>query len=181
LQAWYPGEQGGQAVADVLYGDYNPSGKLPVTFYKSSDQLPDFEDYSMRGRTYRYTEDALYPFGFGLSYTQFEIGEARQDADNPLAFTVDVANRGTLKGTEVVQVYIRRTADTDGPLKSLRAYRRVEVGAGQTEAVTFALQRQDFEGFDEQTNTMRVTGGEYEVFYGTSSAAQDLKSFKVVL
>jgi beta-glucosidase len=181
LQAWYPGEQGGQAVADVLYGDYNPSGKLPVTFYKSSDQLPDFEDYSMRGRTYRYTEDALYPFGFGLSYTQFEIGEARQDADNPLAFTVDVANRGTLKGTEVVQVYIRRTADTDGPLKSLRAYRRVEVGADQTETVTFALQRQDFEGFDEQTNTMRVTGGEYEVFYGTSSAAQDLKSFKVVL
>jgi beta-glucosidase len=181
LQAWYPGEQGGQAVADVLYGDYNPSGKLPVTFYGSSDQLPDFEDYSMQGRTYRYTEDALFPFGFGLSYTQFEVGEARQDAHNPLTFTVDVSNRGAMNGTEVVQVYIRRTADTHGPLKSLRAYRRVEVGAGQTAVVTFTLQRQDFEGFDEQTNTMRVTGGEYEVFYGTSSAARDLKSFKITL
>jgi beta-glucosidase len=86
-----------------------------------------------------------------------------------------------MNGTEVVQVYIRRTADTHGPLKSLRAYRRVEVGAGQTAVVTFTLQRQDFEGFDEQTNTMRVTGGEYEVFYGTSSAARDLKSFKITL
>ena len=76
LQAWYAGESGGLAVADVLFGDYNPSGKLPITFYKSSDQLKDFEDYSMKGRTYRFMDDALFPFGFGLSYTQFEIGEA---------------------------------------------------------------------------------------------------------
>jgi beta-glucosidase len=181
LQAWYPGEQGGQAVADVLYGDYNPSGKLPVTFYKSSTQLPDFEDYSMQGRTYRYMENALFPFGYGLSYTTFEVGQARQDGANPLRFTVDVTNRGRLSGTEVLQVYIRRLADVHGPLKSLRAYRRVEVKAGQTEAVTFELQRADFEGFDEQTNTMRVVDGEYEVYYGTSSAPQDLQSFRVTL
>jgi beta-glucosidase len=181
LQAWYPGEQGGQAVADVLYGDYNPSGKLPVTFYKNSTQLPDFEDYSMQGRTYRYMEDALFPFGYGLSYTTFEVGKARQDAANPLCFTVDVSNRGQRDGTEVLQVYIRRTADVNGPLKSLRAFRRVDVAAGKTEAVTVELQRADFEGFDEKTNTMHVVDGEYEVYYGTSSAKEDLQSFRVTL
>jgi beta-glucosidase len=154
---------------------------LPVTFYKNSTQLPDFEDYSMKGRTYRYMEDALFPFGYGLSYTTFEVGKARQDAANPLRFTVDVSNRGQRDGTEVLQVYIRRTADVNGPLKSLRAFRRVDVAAGKTEAVTVELQRADFEGFDEKTNTMHVVDGEYEVYYGTSSAKEDLQSFRVTL
>jgi beta-glucosidase len=177
LQAWYPGEQGGQAVADVLYGDYNPCGKLPVTFYKDSTQLPDFEDYAMKGRTYRYMEDALFPFGYGLSYTSFQLGEARQDEANPLRFTVEVKNQGSREGTEVVQVYIRRTADVNGPLKSLRAFRRVTVAAGKSETMTLELQPKDFETFDEHSNTMRVVGGEYEVYYGTSSDRRDLKSF----
>ena len=78
LQVWYAGQEGGQAIADVLFGDYNPAGKLPVTFYKSSDQLPDFEDYSMKGRTYRYFNDPLFAFGYGLSYTQFELGDGKE-------------------------------------------------------------------------------------------------------
>jgi beta-glucosidase len=109
LQAWYAGESGGQAVADVLFGDYNPSGKLPITFYKSSDQLKDFEDYSMQGRTYRYMDDALFPFGFGLSYTTFEIGKATPDKtqikpDESVRLTIPVSNTGKREGSEIIQV-----------------------------------------------------------------------------
>ena len=109
VQVWYPGQEGGTAVADVLFGDYNPSGKLPVTFYKSSEQLPPYEDYSMKGRTYRYFDDALFPFGYGLSYTSFEIKneklEMKDDGNGTL--TVEVANVGRRRGAEVVQLYIR--------------------------------------------------------------------------
>jgi beta-glucosidase len=122
-------------------------------------------------------EDALFPFGYGLSYTSFQLGEARQDEANPLRFTVEVKNQGSREGTEVVQVYIRRTADVNGPLKSLRAFRRVTVAAGKSETMTLELQPKDFETFDEHSNTMRVVGGEYEVYYGTSSDRRDLKSF----
>src|SRR3990172_6404399 len=132
LQAWYGGESGGQAVADVLFGDYNPSGKLPITFYKNINQLGDFEDYSMKGRTYRYMSDPLYPFGFGLSYTTFAIGKATLDKTNiktneTVELMVPVANTGKRDGTEVVQVYVRKVNDTDGPLKTLRGFQRVSV------------------------------------------------------
>ena len=131
LQAWYGGESGGQAVADVLFGDYNPSGKLPVTFYKNSGQLPDFEDYSMKGRTYRFMSDALFPFGFGLSYTTFSIGNAQFsktaiNANESVELTIPVSNTGKRNGTEIVQVYVRKVNDTDGPLKTLKGFQRVE-------------------------------------------------------
>ena len=117
VQAWYPGQEGGTAVADVLFGDVNPSGKLPVTFYKNDGQLPDYEDYSMKGRTYRYFSDGLYPFGYGLSYTSFEIGEATSSVDgNSVAITVPVKNTGKRDGTEIVQLYIRNLQDADGPI-----------------------------------------------------------------
>ena len=181
VQAWYPGQEGGTAVADVLFGDYNPSGKLPVTFYKSTSQLPDYEDYSMKGRTYRYFTDALYPFGYGLSYTKYEVRgqKAEVGADGNGKVTVEVANTGKMDGTEVVQLYIRNLQDPNGPLKSLRAFERVDVKAGQTSTVALSLNRKAFEFWDAETNTMRVKPGKYEILVGTSSVDQDLKRMEV--
>ncbi len=184
LQAWYAGEEGGNAVADVLFGDYNPSGKLPVTFYKRSDQLPDFEDYSMRGRTYRYFNDALFPFGYGQSYTTFEVGEGRYEfVENTdiCEVTVPVTNTGRRNGAETVQVYIRYLDDPEAPLKTLRAFQRVELQAGQQQQVTLKLSPMSFEFFDPETNTMRVRRGHYEILYGTSSADRDLKKLSLEL
>ena len=181
VQAWYPGQEGGTAVADVLFGDYNPSGKLPVTFYKSTSQLPDYEDYSMKGRTYRYFTDALYPFGYGLSYTKYEVKgqKAEVGADGNGKVTVEVANTGKMDGTEVVQLYIRNLQDPNGPLKSLRAFERVDVKAGQTSIVTLSLNRKSFEFWDAETNTMCVKPGKYEILVGTSSVDQGLKRMEV--
>ena len=180
VQAWYPGQEGGTAVADVLFGDVNPSGKLPVTFYKNDGQLPDYEDYSMKGRTYRYFSDGLYPFGYGLSYTSFEIGEATSSVDgNSVAITVPVKNTGKRDGTEIVQLYIRNLQDADGPLKALRAFQRVTLKAGEGKAETIRLNRESFEFWDAETNTMRVKPGSYELLYGNSSADKDLKRMTI--
>lgn len=187
LQAWYPGQEGGRAIADVLYGDYNPSGKLPVTFYKSVKQLPDFKDYSMNGRTYRYmTEEPLFPFGYGLSYTTFSLGQAKADKTSlsplngdKLTLTIPVSNTGSREGTEVVQVYLRRTGDTAGPKMSLRGYARVTLKAGATKDATIILDKDCFETFDESSNAMGIVDGDYELFYGTSSSPKDLKKMKV--
>ncbi|MDD4970352.1 MAG: glycoside hydrolase family 3 C-terminal domain-containing protein [Paludibacter sp.] len=181
LQAWYGGQSGGQAVADVLFGDYNPSGKLPVTFYKNSDQLKDFEDYSMKGRTYRFMNDALFPFGYGLSYTFFKIGEARFSkttiaVNETVQLTVPVTNAGKRDGTEIVQVYVRKVNDIEGPLKTLRGFKRVEIQAGKTQQVGIDLNPSAFEFFDWSQRKMMVTPGEYEVYYGNSSESKTLKS-----
>lgn len=179
LQAWYPGEKGGQAVAEVLFGDCNPSGKLPVTFYRDASQLPDFSDYSMRGRTYRYFSGRpLYPFGFGLSYTTFAYGQPRYAGGT---VQVAVTNTGRRAGDEIVQVYIRRPADRQGPIKSLRGFARVSLKAGETKTVTIALPRERFETWDETTNTMRVVSGKYTVMVGSSSAESDLQSINVTI
>ena len=180
VQAWYPGQEGGTAVADVLFGDVNPSGKLPVTFYKRTEQLPDYEDYSMKGRTYRYFNDALFPFGYGLSYTTFEVGKASSSVNgDAIAINFTVENTGKRDGTEIVQVYIRNTADKEGPLKTLRAFKRVDVKAGQTVTETLSLSRESFEGWDSETNTMRVKPGKYEVLVGNSSMDKDLQHLTV--
>ena len=183
LQAWYAGQEGGHAVADVLFGDYNPCGKLPITFYKNDGQLPDYEDYSMRGRTYRYFNDALFPFGYGLSFTSFEMRNEKLEMKNDGSglLSVEVTNTGHRDGTEIVQVYVKNPSDPDAPLKTLRAFQRVELKAGQTRRVTIELPRQSFEFFDTDTNTMRVKAGRYEVLYGSSSADQDLKCLTVDL
>lgn len=179
LQAWYGGELGGQALAEVLFGDYNPSGKLPITFYKSTDELPDFLDYTMKNRTYRYyTGEALFPFGYGLSYTQFEISKPTY-INNKVR--VNVKNVGTQAGLETVQVYLRRLADTDGPLKSLRAYSQVTLTPGEAKTLNIDLPRNRFEGWDAKTNTMRVVPGKYELMVGSSSADKDLKKIIVTI
>lgn len=179
MQAWYPGERGGDAVADVLFGDYNPSGKLPVTFYRSVDDLPDFLDYTMKNRTYRYfTGKPLWNFGYGLSYTSFSFGKPSYKNGK---ITVDVSNTGKLDGDEVVQVYLRHTKDNDGPIKSLRGFKRVSIKAGETKRVEIDMPKENFETWDASTNTMRVIGGEYDIMVGNSSIDADLKHIKVVL
>lgn len=180
LQAWYGGESGGQAVADVLFGDYNPSGKLPVTFYKSIDQLPDFEDYSMKNRTYRFMSDPLFPFGYGLSYTTFSTGDAKIDR-NPLKtgetadITIPVSNTGKRDGTQILQVYIRKSDSPDGALKTLRAFQRVNLKAGETKEITVSLPATSFEFYNRSSGKMLVSPGEFEIWYGSSSATKDLK------
>ncbi|MFC1569321.1 xylan 1,4-beta-xylosidase [bacterium] len=186
LQAWYAGESGGQAVADVLFGDYNPTGKLPITFYRSLEQLPDFEDYSMLGRTYRYMSDPLFPFGFGLSYTTFSIGKAKFSktsikADETIELTIPVVNNGKYDGTEIVQVYVRKSNDSDGPLKTLKGFQRVDVAAGKSGQAIINLPYSSFEIFDRASRKMAVTAGEYEVFYGNSSDAKDLKKVRIMI
>lgn len=179
MQAWYPGERGGDAVADVLFGDYNPSGKLPVTFYRSVDDLPDFLDYTMKNRTYRYfTGKPLWNFGYGLSYTSFSFGKPSYKNGK---ISVDVSNTGKLDGYEVVQVYLRHTKDNDGPIKSLRGFKRVSIKAGETKRVEIDMPKENFETWDASTNTMRVIGGEYDIMVGNSSIDADLKHIKIVL
>ena len=179
MQAWYPGERGGDAVADVLFGDYNPSGKLPVTFYRSVDDLPDFLDYTMKNRTYRYfTGKPLWNFGYGLSYTSFSFGKPSYKNGK---ITVDVSNTGKLDGDEIVQVYLRHTKDNDGPIKSLRGFKRVSIKAGETKRVEIDMPKENFETWDVSTNTMRVIGGEYDIMVGNSSIDADLKHIKIVL
>lgn len=186
LQAWYAGESGGQAIADVLFGDYNPSGKLPITFYKNLQQIPDYEDYSMKGRTYRYMSDPLFQFGYGLSYTTFSVGVADVDKkqirpDESITLVVPLTNTGKIAGTEVVQVYIRKLNDMDGPLKTLKAYKRVSVEPGKTEKIKIVLEPMAFECFDPSTNTMNIMSGEYELLYGTSSDNKDLNSSRITI
>ena len=167
LQAWYPGQEGGTALADVLFGDVAPSGKLPVTVYRNVGQLPDFEDYNMKGRTYRYFEGSpLFAFGFGLSYTTFQYGKASVKGNN---LVIPVKNTGKVAATEVVQLYVRRPEDAEGPLKSLRCFRRVTIPAGQTVQVYLPLTEETFLGWSESRQDMIPLTGSWELLYGGSS------------
>ena len=189
LQAWYPGQAGGTAVADVLFGDYNPAGRLPVTFYKSVNQLPDFQDYSMVNRTYRYFKgEPLFCFGHGLSYTTFEYGKASlnqkpkaKKMKKPLQLTVNVKNTGNMDGDESIQVYLKNLQDPEGPVKMLRAFKRVPLKAGESKAVTIALKDNTFECFDPATKQMMVKPGKYELLIGGTSDDSKLKSISVEL
>ena len=179
LQAWYGGEQGGTAVAEILFGDVNPSGKLPVTFYKNTQQLPDFEEYKMAGRTYRYMkEQPLFSFGYGLSYTTFEFGTPKYNAKKGVV-TVEVTNTGKRDGDEVVQVYIKRIADTEGPNKTLKAFKRINLKAGEKKVISIDFKRGNFEGWDPEHNVMRVVAGKYQMMVGNSSRDCDLKTIEV--
>ena len=173
LQAWYPGQEGGTAIVDLLFGDVNPSGKLPVTFYQNVAQLPEVEDYNMEGHTYRYFRgEPLYPFGYGISYTTFSFGEAKVKGKKII---IPVTNTGSREGTEVVQLYVRKPDDTAGPIKTLRAFRRVTVPAGQTVEVTIPLDKETFLWWSEKDQDMVPVRGNYELLYGSSSADSDLQ------
>lgn len=185
LNAWYPGQAGGTAVADVLFGDYNPAGRLPLTFYASSTDLPDFMDYSMTNRTYRYFKGKpLFPFGYGLSFTSFKYGKAKLSSQQvkigeEMTLTIPVSNAGKRDGDEVVQVYIRNLNDKEGPAKSLRAFRRVNIKAGKTASVEIKLPSSAFEFFDAKIKNVNVLPGKYELLYGGSSDDSQLTSVAV--
>ncbi|MBQ5394026.1 MAG: glycoside hydrolase family 3 C-terminal domain-containing protein [Alistipes sp.] len=189
LQAWYPGQEGGSALAEVLYGDAAPSGKLPITFYRNVKQLPDFEDYNMEGKTYRYFEgDPLFRFGYGLTYTEFYHGKPRADrstlkieGNKPIYITAPVGNIGTRPGTEIVQLYIQRPSDKEGPIQTLRAYRRVELQPGESKMVVFALDAKDFAWFNPATERMEPLKGQYVVRIGSSSDVESHRTVRVTL
>ena len=183
LQWWYDGEQGGLALADVLTGRYNPSGKMPVTFYRSTDDLPDFLDYTMKNRTYRYfTGEPLFPFGYGLSYTTFSFSKpsVKVNGDN-VTLTLTMKNTGNVDGIETAQVYYRRTADKEGPQKTLCAYQQVSLKAGESRTMSISLSKKQLESWDAQSNTMRFQRGEYMFMVGPSSADSDVQKVGVTL
>ncbi len=177
LLAWYPGQQGGSAVADVLFGDANPAGRLPVTFYESASQLPPFADYAMEGRTYRYFRgEPLYPFGHGLSYTRFEysglqLSPAQLGPSGRVSVSLAVKNAGERDGEEVVQLYTRGAdAGTGAPLRQLRGFERVRLARGEERRVTFTLvPERDLAHYDEVLKAFAVSPGTFEIEVGASS------------
>ncbi|RLD75584.1 MAG: glucan 1,4-alpha-glucosidase [Bacteroidetes bacterium] len=176
LSAWYPGQAGGEAVADVLFGDYNPSGKLPITFYKSISDLPPFEDYSMKGRTYRYFKDeVLYPFGFGLTYTKFsfskpKLSKAEITKNEKVNVSVTITNTGEYDGETVVQLYITdKESSVPSPIKSLRKFKKIFLKKGSSKTIEFEVNPLDLSIIDKDGNPF-VEPGLFEVYLGKSSA-----------
>jgi beta-glucosidase len=172
VQAWYPGEEGGAALADVLFGDYNPAGRLPVTFYKSVDQLPPFENYAMEGRTYRYFKgQPLYPFGHGLSYTRFKysgltISSPRVSPTETVTVSATVENAGRVEGDEVVQLYVTDVkASVPVPARSLAAIERVHLKPGEQRVVSFALDPRQLAVITDDGHAV-VEPGEFKVSFG---------------
>ena len=185
LQAWYAGQGGSKALAEVLFGDYNPGGKLPVTFYRSTADLPDFLDYSMKNRTYRYfTGQPQYAFGYGLSYTSFSLGNgkisaktAKADSTKPFCVvTVPVTNTGKCEGTETVQVYVKALDDPGAPIKALKGFKKLSLKPGETKQAVISLDSEAFEYYNEAIDELSVKPGRYQILYGTSSRDQDLQS-----
>jgi beta-glucosidase len=161
VHAWYPGQDGGIALAEILFGDHNPSGRLPVTFVRSDEDLPPFEDYAMRGRTYRYLEtEPMYPFGYGLSYTAFDYADFTvQEQAEGLQLAVTVTNSGARAGDEIVQIYHRHT-QTPFPVPNFQlcAFKRVALEAGESQQVIFQLPPSTLEWIDEAGQAVRVPG-----------------------
>jgi beta-glucosidase len=178
LVAWYPGQRGGSALADLLFGAANPSGRLPVTFYKVDEKLPDFEDYAMKNRTYRYFRGTpLYPFGHGLSYTRFAysgltLDRATAAADDTITATVAVKNVGKRSGAEVVQLYLAPVgAQRERAVQELRGIERVELGPGESRRIAFTIApRRDLAIYDDARHAYAVDPGRFEVRVGASSA-----------
>lgn len=186
ILAWYPGEQGGNALADILFGDVSPSGHLPVTFYKSLSDLPEYHNYNMAGRTYRYYKGPVqYPFGFGMSYTSFEYA-----LDNPLKdsyklndtinVTVKVKNTGNFNGDEVVQAYIKYPSVERMPYKELKAFKRVTVNKSSANTVTIKIPVKELRKWDLYKRDWQLHKGDYQLVLGSSSADEKLTApFKV--
>ena len=186
LLAWYPGQAGGTAIADVLFGDYNPAGRLPVTFYRSVNDLPPFENYAMEGRTYRYFRgNPLYPFGYGLSFTRFDYKELGLSAEelrigDTLEVRVILENVGDRKGDEVVQLYVTdKESATPVPLKALKGFQRISLEAGEEKQVIFTILPEDLAVLDDN-ETPFFEEGSFELMVGGNSTAGITKTFRLV-
>ena len=180
IDGGYPGAQGGKAIAEVIFGEKNPEGRLPVTFYKTSSEIPDFTDYSMKGRTYRYMNgEALYPFGFGLSYTEYEYSDAKLSSDEiygeKLTVSADIKNTGKMAGVETVEVYIK-SPGPEAPNYQLKGIRKVALEAGETKKVEIELDAESFGVYDNECHK-HIFAGDYEVYIGGSQP--DLRSEKL--
>ncbi|HLX86422.1 MAG TPA: glycoside hydrolase family 3 C-terminal domain-containing protein [Terriglobales bacterium] len=182
LEAWYPGEAGGTAVAEALAGDFSPAGRLPITFYKNIDQLPAFEDYSMANRTYRYfSGDPLYPFGYGLSYTTFQYSNPTVSsdsiaADDSVTISAKVANRGAADSDEVVQLYLTHTGVAGAANRELRGFQRIHLARGQAKTVTFTLRDRDLSIVDADGKRRIVNGTVKAWIGGGQPVAEESKS-----
>lgn len=168
LQGWYPGARGGKAIAEILFGKYSPEGKLPVTFYRTTEELPEFTDYSMKNRTYRYMKsEALYPFGYGLSYTNIDCNDVQFDkSEDTYTIKATLQNKGNMDAAETVQVYVKACRE-DVPNVQLKALKKVMVKAGESCEVTLTLTDADF-GLYNEAGVKEVLVGDYEVYVGTS-------------
>ncbi|NSW89180.1 MAG: glycoside hydrolase family 3 C-terminal domain-containing protein [Firmicutes bacterium] len=174
IQAWYPGSEGGKAVAELIFGEYSPSGRLPITFYKSTEELPDFRDYSMKNRTYRYMKnEALYPFGYGLSYTGFQYSDIKAsssviNAGETVHFTVSVQNIGNIEAEEVVQLYLADVeASVEVPVWQLRGIKRIRLAPGQSKNVSFTLTPRQMALINDEGKCI-LEPGKFEVYIGGS-------------
>ena len=170
LQGWYPGAQGGRAIANILFGAACPEGRLPVTFYRSDEDLPSFTDYAMKGRTYRYmTKEALYPFGYGLSYTEFSYSEAAVCGTVPdgAEVTVTVTNTGRVAGRETVQVYVKSPLK-GAPNAQLKGLKKLLLNPGESKTVTIPIPGKSFGVYDEKAERV-IVPGEYEIYVGGSA------------
>ncbi len=187
IQAWYPGQGGAQALSEVLFGDYNPSGKLPVTFYASNDDLPDFLDYSMENRTYRYFRGTpLYAFGYGMSYTTFQYGKGKlskssMKVDGKVTLTVPVTNTGKREGEEIVQVYVKALDYPEAPIKSLKGFTKLKLAPGETRKATITLDGEAFEYYDPSIDELSTRPGHYQILYGSSSLDKDLQNLSFIV
>jgi beta-glucosidase len=172
LEVWYPGGQGGTTVAEAIAGDFSPAGRLPVTFYKSVEQLPPFDDYSMAKRTYRYFDgEPLYPFGFGLSYTTFTYDKPRVDhtnisAKDSVTISVDVTNSGAMAGDEVVQLYLTHPGVAGAPLRAMKGFQRIHLNRGEKKTVKFVLRDRDLSIVDE-SGKHHIVPGKVQAWLGS--------------
>jgi beta-glucosidase len=183
VELWYPGQAGGDALADVLFGDYNPAGRLPVTFYQSAADLPAFSDYRMRGRTYRYFRgEPLYPFGYGLSYTKFAYRQLKVPAaiaaGEALTLSVEVENTGERAGDEVVEVYAAAAGGAETPVRSLAGIERIALAAGERKTVSFTLKPEQLANYSADGKLIArpgewtiSAGGKQPGFHGALDAA----------
>jgi beta-glucosidase len=179
ILAWYPGEQGGNALADIIFGNVSPAGRLPVTFYKNLDELPAYDNYNMKGRTYRYFSGTVqYPFGFGLSYTSFDYSWKQQPVSinslkDDIKFSITVKNAGAMDGDEVAQVYIKYPRIERMPIKELKGFKRIHVSKGKEQTIQFSIPALELQKWDLEQNKWILYPGDYTISIGSSS--QDIR------